>query len=107
MAPVVIPLKLCRWHGSQGRMQIMLVVVRDPIIECLDQRDGAGPFLQPQALLFAGPYDSLCIRIARRVVRAGEGVMTAQSAASFHKGERGGVTPMITHPGQALLTNPL
>jgi hypothetical protein len=35
-ASVICPLKLCRWPIAQGRMQILLMVIRDPIIEGLD-----------------------------------------------------------------------
>ncbi len=101
MAPVVLPLKLCGGLIAQGRMQIRLIVVRHPTFEGLDQLEGAGPFLSPQALLFEGPYDALRIRVALGVVIAGEGLMNAQHAACLHTGERGGLTPIVTHQGQA------
>jgi hypothetical protein len=81
----------------------MLVVPPDPAFQPADQPEGTAPFLQPEALLFEGAHEALGISVALRVIVAGKHLMAPQGAAGRHEGDRGQLTAVIAHEGQALI----
>lgn len=85
----------------------MFVVVSEPGLEGLHQLQGAGPFLQLEALLFEGPHEALCVCIALRIVVTGERLMDLQCRAGLPEGRRGRLTPIVTHQRHALASDAL
>ena len=85
----------------------MLVIMSDPSPDCPDQREWAGPFLQPKALLFESADDPLRIRVAFRIVVTGEGLMNPQDRTDLHERQRGRLAPVITHQAQVLASCPI
>jgi hypothetical protein len=83
-------------------MQIMFVVVGDPGFQCADKLTRASPFREPEALFFERAHHALRIGITFWVVIAGKRLMNPQLIAGPHKGERGRLTPIVTHQGHAL-----
>jgi hypothetical protein len=74
----------------------MCVVVSEPVPEGLHQLKGTGPFLQPEALVFDGPHEVLCVCVALRNVVTGECRLTPQYAETVRARnwvERGDVVP--------------
>lgn len=104
---MVVSLTLLGRFIAHGRVQIMRVIIRHPPREGPAQLEGAGPFLQPQALLFEGTEDPLRVSIALWVVIAGEGLPNPQRAAGLQKGRRRRLAAVVTPQRQLLPPRPM
>jgi hypothetical protein len=83
--------------GPQGGVEVRRVVGGNPALERRDQREGPGPFLRLQALLFQGAHDPRGVRVALRGVVTGTRLMDRQCRAGLHEGARGRLTAVVTH----------
>lgn len=87
VATMVVSLELTGRLITQRCVQIMLIVVNDPAAECPHQFQGAGPFLQPEALLFERTDDPRRVRVPLRIVIAGNRLVNAQGCTHLHQGQ--------------------
>ncbi len=78
-------------------MPILRVVPLDPGSERLFQLQRAGPIADPDQLFLERSYEPFRIRVALRVVIAGEGLRDTQRCTGLHEGDRGWLTAVITH----------
>jgi hypothetical protein len=96
-ADVMVSLKRRGCLVAQRRVGVAFIVRGDPAIEGGDQRQGAGPLVEPQAFFLSGSHEALGVSIALGMIVTGGGLMNRQAGAGFHEGERGGLTAMNAH----------
>src|SRR5919197_1165346 len=99
VAVVVCQLKMPGCLVAQGGGKILLVIIGNPRGEGLHQGNGAGPFLEPEALFFARAPPPLGVGMALRLVLAGKRVMKPQRSARLHERHRRRLTAVVTHEG--------
>jgi hypothetical protein len=91
----VVSFKLPRELVFQCWMQVILVVVSEPVLEGAHQLKRTGPLLQPEALLFEGAHEAFYVGVALWVIVAGERLMDLQCRTGLHEGLRGRLTPVV------------
>jgi len=91
----------------ETRMQIADVKLLEPCGERITHREGTGPLAQPEALLFQRPNRPLSIRVALRVVVAGEGLLNPQGPTGGQEAHRGGLAPVVAHQVQWVAFDPV
>ena len=80
----------------------MLVVASDPALKGTSYGERTGPHVQPEAFLFQRTHHVLGVRVALRVVIAGERRLDPQETASPHQGGGRRLASRITHERQPL-----
>jgi len=85
----------------------MVVIMSKPILKGADQLTGTGPLLQPEAFLFQGAREALCVCVALRIVVIGEYLMALQDPAGLHECRRGRLAPVSTQQRHSLASIPL
>lgn len=85
------------------RMKILMVVFPNPLFQSRDESHRAFPLANPHEFLFQGSHEPFRVRIAFWIVIAGERLRDALGLTGLQKGDRCGLTPIISHKGQAVV----
>ena len=85
----------------------MLMVVCNPDVQCPHEGSRTRPRRQPEAFFCERAQHPLGVRMALGVVIAGEGWPDPQAVAGLHEGLRRWLTPVVTHQGHPVVSNPL
>lgn len=80
----------------------MCVVVVDPSRERSAQLSRAAPCREPETCFFQRAHQARWLGMALRIVVAGQSLLNPQCMARLPKGERGRLTPVVTHQGETL-----
>ena len=88
-------------------MPVTGVVPLNPCGERLFQLQRTGPLAEPEQLFLEGPHEPFRIRVPLRVVVTGEGLGDTQGRRGLHEGERGGLTAIVTHEMEPVVTAPV
>lgn len=80
-----------------------MVVFLYPLFQSRDEFLRALPLANSHEFLLQGPHQPFRVRIAFWIVITGERLCDAHGLTGLHKGDRCGLTPIISHQGQAVV----
>jgi len=88
-------------------VQVLPVIIFDPVLQVFDKFIVARPFREPEAFFLHSAHEPLGIGVTLGVAVARKGLAYAQRAASLHEGDGRWLTPVVGHQVQALVPCPV
>lgn len=85
-------------------MQVLPVIIFDPVFQVFDKFIVARPLREPEAFLFHGAHKPLGVGVALRVAIARKGLVYAERAARLHEAYGCWLAPVVGHQVQPLVS---